>query len=48
MPFADDYRPLDILYTACGITAQSSGSASAFELGKYNHFKGTYVLDIDE
>ena len=48
MPFADDYQLQDILYRACGSTAQSSDSASALELGQYNHFKETYVLDINE
>ena len=33
----DDYRPQDIFYRACESTAQSSDSASALELGKYNH-----------
>jgi hypothetical protein len=48
MPFADDYRLQDILYRACGSTAQSLDSASALELSKYDHFRETYVLDIDE
>jgi len=48
MPIADDYRLQDIHYRACGSTAQSSDSASALELGKYNHIRETYVLDIDE
>ena len=48
MPLADDYRLQDILYRACGSTAQRLDSTSALELGKYNHFRETYVLDIDE
>jgi len=48
MPSTDDYRLQDILYRACGNTAQSSRSASALELGKYNHFRKAYVLDVDE
>jgi len=48
IPNTDDYRLQDILYIACGITAQSSDSASALELGKYNHLRETYMLDIDE
>jgi len=43
MPSTDDYRLHDILSRACGSTAQSSESASALELGKYNHFRETYV-----
>ena len=42
------YQLQDILHRACGSTAQSSDSASALELSKYNHFGETYVLDIDE
>jgi hypothetical protein len=42
------YRLQDILYRACGNAAQSSDNASALELGKYNHFRETYVLDSDE
>jgi len=48
MPITDDYRLQVKYYRACGITAQSSDSASALELGKYNHFSEGYVLDIDE
>jgi len=48
MPSTDDYRLQDILYRACGTTAQSTHSASALELGKYNHFRKAYVLDVDE
>jgi len=48
MPSTDDYRLLDILYRACGSTAQSSASASALDLGKYNHFREAYVLDVNE
>jgi hypothetical protein len=39
----DDYWLQDILYRACGSTAQSSDSASEFELGKYNHRGKAYV-----
>jgi len=42
------YRLQDILNRACGSTAQSSDNASVLELGKYNHLRETYVLDIDE
>ena len=42
------YRLQDIFYRACGSTAQSSDSARTLELGKYNHFREAYVLDIDE
>jgi len=48
MPSTNDYRLQVIFYRACGIIAQSSDSASALELGKYNHFRKAYVLDIDE
>jgi hypothetical protein len=48
MPSTDDYRLQDILYRACGSTAQSSDSASVLELGKYNHFGETYVLGVYE
>jgi len=44
----DDYRLQDILYRACRSFAQSSHSASALELGKYNHYRKAYVLDVDE
>jgi len=37
MPLTDDYRLQDIFSRACLNTAQSSDSASALELGKYNH-----------
>jgi hypothetical protein len=43
-----DYRLQDILYRACGSTAQSSESASSLELGKYNHVRTAYVLDVDQ
>jgi len=48
LPSTADYRQQDILYRACGSTAQSSDSASALVLGKYNHPREAYVLDIDE
>jgi len=48
MPSTDDYRLQDILCRACGSTAQSSDSASALELGKYNQVKEAYVLDVYE
>jgi len=48
MPTTDHYRLQDILYRACGSTAQSSDSARASELGKYNHFRETYVLGVYE
>ena len=48
MPSTDDYRLQVILYRAYGSTAQKSDRASALELGKYNHFREAYVLDIDE
>jgi len=44
----DDYWLQDILYRACGSTAQSSVSARALELGKYNHLEKAYGLDVDE
>jgi hypothetical protein len=37
-----------ILCRACASTAQSSDSAGALELGKYNHLGKAYVLDVDE
>jgi hypothetical protein len=37
MPLTDDYQLHDIFYRACGSTVQSSDSARALELGKYNH-----------
>jgi hypothetical protein len=48
MPSTDDYRLQDILYRACGSTAQSSDSASVLELGKYNLFGETYMLGVYE
>jgi len=48
MPSTDDPRLQDIFSRACGSTAQSSDSASALELGKYNHFRETYVLGVYE
>jgi len=48
LPSANDYRLQDILYRACGSTAQSSDSASAPELGKYYHFGETYVIGVYE
>jgi hypothetical protein len=48
MPSTDVYRLQDILYRACGNTAQSSNTASGLELGKYNDFRKAYVLDVDE
>jgi len=48
MPSTDDSRLQHLLYRACGSTAQSSDSASTLELGKYNHFREAYVLDINE
>ena len=48
MPSTDDYQLQGILYRACGDTAQNSDSASMLELGKYNHCREAYVLDIDE
>jgi len=47
-PSTTDYRLQDILHRACRSTAQSSDSASVLELGKYNHRRGTYMLDVDE
>jgi hypothetical protein len=48
MSITDDYQLEDILCRARGITAQSSDSANELELGKYNHFRATYVLNINE
>jgi len=48
MPLTNDYRLQDIFSRACGSTAESSDSARPLELGKYNHFREAYVLDIDE
>jgi len=48
MPSTNDYWLQDILYRACGSTAPSSDSTSALELGKYNHLREAYVLDINE
>jgi len=48
MLFADDYLLQDTLYRACGCTAQSSDSASVLDLGKYNHFRETYIVDINK
>jgi hypothetical protein len=44
MPTTDDHRLQDIFSRPYGSTAQSSDSASALELGKYNHLRETYVL----
>ena len=48
MPSTEDYRLQDILYRACGSTAQSTHSASMLELGKYKYFRKAYMLDVDE
>jgi len=48
LPNPDDHRLQDILYRACGCTAQSSDSASALELGKHNHLRETYMLGVYE
>jgi hypothetical protein len=48
MAITNNYRLQDILYRACGSTAQSSDSARALELGKYNRLREAYVLDINE
>jgi hypothetical protein len=48
MSITDDDRLQDVLYRACGCTAQSSDSASALELGKYNDLREAYVFDVDE
>ena len=48
MPSTDDYRLQDILYRACGSTAQSSDGASALQLGRYYDLGESNVLDIDE
>jgi len=42
------YRLQDIFYRACRSTAQSSDSARTLELGKYNHCREVYVLDVDK
>jgi hypothetical protein len=44
----NDYRLQDILCRACGCTAQNSDSASAHQLGKYNHCRETYVLGVNK
>jgi len=38
----------DVPYRACGSTAQSGDGTSTLELGKCNHFRQTYVSDVDE
>jgi hypothetical protein len=48
MSITDDYQLQDILFRACGSTAQSSDSASALELGKYNYLREAHLLDVDE
>ena len=48
MTLTDDYWLQDIFYRACGSYAQSSDSASTLEVGKYNHFRETYVLGVYE
>jgi hypothetical protein len=48
MPSTDDYWLQDILYKAYRSTMQSADSASALELGKYNHFREAYLLDVNE
>ena len=48
MTLTDNYWLQDIFYRACGSYTQSSDSASALELGKYNHFRVTYVLGVYE
>jgi hypothetical protein len=44
----EDYQLQDILYRACGRTAQSSDSASAREVGKYNHVGKAHVLEVNK
>jgi len=48
MPSTDDYWLPDIFYRACGSTARRLKRAQQIELGEYNHFRETYMLDIDE
>jgi hypothetical protein len=48
MSITDDYQLQDILSRACGSTTQTSDSASALELRKYNHFREAYVFDDDK
>jgi hypothetical protein len=48
MPSIDYYWLRDLLHTACGSAAQSSDCASALQLSKHDHWRGTYVLDIVE
>ena len=47
MSITHDYWEQDILYSDCGSTSQSTDSASALGLGKYNHLRDAYMLDID-
>jgi len=48
MPLTNDYRLQALFSIACRSTAESSDSASSLELGKYNHFRETYVLGVYE
>ena len=48
MSLTNDYRLQEIFSRACGSTAECSEGAGAFELGKYNHHREAYVLDVDE
>jgi len=48
MPSTDGYGLQDILYRVCRSTALSPHSSGALELGKYNHFRKAYVLDVYE
>jgi hypothetical protein len=48
MPSTNDSWLWAILYRACGSTAQSLDSASPLDLGKYNHFREAFMLDVNE
>lgn len=48
LPSTIIYQLQDVFSRAFGSTAQRSHSASAQELGKYNQFRETYMLGVDE
>jgi len=48
MSITNDYQQQHILYRACGRTAQSSDSASALQISKYNYLREAHLLEINE
>jgi hypothetical protein len=46
MPSNHEYRLQGIFSRLCETTAHSLDSATVHELGRYNHFRATYVLGV--